>query len=196
MPFPSPPWHLRAELCCSLLLVRSSDRGDRAPGMYGAAFVDYREGGVLRYHELLVARLTRRGPAPRIRITDIWVDSPVSRDGGRSLWAIPKELAPMTISDDAGTASSTTCRAPSIASASFTTLPAPVLDRIRTPFAATLSQVRDGGTVVETRMSGTARALPCRGAWEFDVDGPLAWLAGRRSLATFRLTDVRLVFGA
>ena len=61
----------------------------RPAGLYGAAFVDYREDGVLSYQELLVARAVRDGAVPRVSITDIWVNSPTSRDGGRSLWAMP-----------------------------------------------------------------------------------------------------------
>jgi hypothetical protein len=57
MPFPSPPWQLNAELWLSVFVLRSSDRSDRPSGVYGAAFVNYTEGGVLAYHELLVARL-------------------------------------------------------------------------------------------------------------------------------------------
>src|SRR5690242_19335923 len=90
MPFPSPPWQLRAEMWLSVFAVRGS-------GLYGAALADYRPGGVLAYHELLVARLVRDGRHPRVRITDIWVDSEESRDGGRSLWAIPKELADLPL---------------------------------------------------------------------------------------------------
>ena len=62
-------------------------------------------GSDLTYSELLVARRARStsdgaGSIPRLsgplraslEITDIWVDSPASRNGGRELWAIPKEL--------------------------------------------------------------------------------------------------------
>jgi hypothetical protein len=88
MPFPSPPWDLHAEMWLSLFAVRDSGREDRPAGLYGAAFVDYGEGGVLSYHELLVARLLGDGRVPRVRVTDIWVDSPESRAGGRALWAL------------------------------------------------------------------------------------------------------------
>lgn len=46
-----------------------------------------------RYHELLRAVLTRDGARPRVRITDIRVDSEVSTAGGRALWGIRKEMA-------------------------------------------------------------------------------------------------------
>src|SRR5688500_19005620 len=99
MPFPSPPWNLRGTMWLSVFPVRSSGTPRRPAGLYGAAFVDYAEGGVLAYQELLVARLVRDGAVPRVHICDIWVDSAPSRDGGRALWAIPKELADLHRSD-------------------------------------------------------------------------------------------------
>jgi acetoacetate decarboxylase len=44
-------------------------------------------------------------------------------------------------------------------------------------------------------MRGTARTLPCRGSWDFDAQGPLGFLHGRRPFTSFRLTDVDLTFG-
>ena len=44
-------------------------------------------------------------------------------------------------------------------------------------------------------LHGSARSLPCRGRWEFAPDGPLGWLAGRRSLASFRMSDFQMSFG-
>ena len=96
MPFPSPPWSLTAQMWLSVFAVRDTGRPDRPAGVYGAAFVDYQEDGVLAYHELLVARL-HDAARRRVRITDIWVDSVASRDGGRALWAIPKQLADLPL---------------------------------------------------------------------------------------------------
>ena len=44
-------------------------------------------------------------------------------------------------------------------------------------------------------LTGSAKALPCRGSWEFSESGPLAWLAGKRPLASFRMCDFQLSFG-
>ena len=44
-------------------------------------------------------------------------------------------------------------------------------------------------------LKGSAKALPCRGRWEFDEAGPLAWLAGKRPLASFRMADFQMSFG-
>lgn len=66
-------------------------------GLVGAAWVRYQPGGVLAYNELLAATLIRRGARVGTSITAIWVDSVASRDGGRELWGIPKDLAHLRI---------------------------------------------------------------------------------------------------
>jgi hypothetical protein len=195
VPFPSPPWHLRGSLWLTLFAVRSGTP-DRPAGLYGAAFVDY-VSGPLTYHELLVARLVRDGAVPRVHITDIWVDSEASRDGGRSLWAIPKELADLHLqSHPAGPARRVACDASlsgsPITAARFTS---PRVRSPRTPYAFTVAQQREDGTPVVTRVSGSARTLPARGRWDFGADGPLAWLGGRTPVASMVLSDFRMTFG-
>ena len=182
----------------SLFAVRSSGRPDRPSGLYGAAFADYGDGSPLTYHELLVARLVSPGLRPLIRITDIWVDSATSRDGGRSLWAIPKDLAELPFSPSAtGPVERTRMAAVTdgsrIAWASFTSTPSAAL--LRAPLSATLTQHRETGAEVLTPMHGSARSLPCLGSWDFDPDGPLGWLRGQRQVASLRLVDARIVFG-
>lgn len=166
------------------------------PGVYGAAFVAYEPPGVLTYRELLVARLldARRR---RVRITDIWVDSETSREGGRVLWAIPKELAEIDLEETrvgptAHTSLGARVGGTTVASAQFASAPGAAL--VRTPFSATIEQERDGATVV-TPWRGSSRALPALGSWDVDTSGPLAFLHGRRPVVSFRLSDVRLVFG-
>ena len=197
MPFPSPPWKLRGDLWLSLFAVRSSGTTDRPPGMYGAAFVDYQESGVLAYRELVVARLMRDGVAPRVHITDIWVDSERSRDGGRALWALPKELADLHVEDGRmgpayRTAWSAHIAGEPVAAARFTGANLPA---VRTPLMFSTSQQREDGTTVVARVSGSARSLPGTGRWEFGGDGPLAWMRGQRQLLSFRVSDFRLDFG-
>ena len=77
-----------------LSLFRPRRIGPRPDGTYVAAFVSYEPGSPLTYSELLIARVLDRR---QVEITDIWVDSVVSRDGGRALWAIPKELYDFTL---------------------------------------------------------------------------------------------------
>ncbi|MGN6577115.1 MAG: acetoacetate decarboxylase family protein [Nocardioides sp.] len=208
MPFPSPPWQMHAQMWLSLFRVRDTGRADRPDGLYGAAFVSYGAGSPLTYLELLVARLLD-ARARQVRITDIWVDSPASLAGGRSLWAIPKDLAELELDDRRlGPTSHTEfggrVDGREIASGAFAALPGAAL--LRAPFRATTSQLRPGpagaagapdapGAEVVTPMAGSAKTLPALGSWEFAADGPLGFLHGRAPLASFRLTDVRLRFG-
>ncbi len=202
MPFPSPPWQMNAQMWLSVFRVRDSGRADRPDGVYGAAFVSYEEGSPLTYLELLVARLLD-ARARQVRITDIWVDSADSMAGGRSLWAIPKDLAELELDDRRlGPTSHTEFTGrldgQEFASGAFAALPGAAL--LRTPFRAATSQVRPGGVggpgaEVVAPMSGSARSLPALGSWDFAADGPLGYLHGRAPIASFRLSDVRLRFG-
>jgi acetoacetate decarboxylase len=180
----------------SLFPVRSGT-AERPAGLYGAAFVDYVR-GTLTYRELVLARLIRDGAVPRVHITDIWVDSVASRDGGRSLWAVPKDLAELHVQTRAvGPARQAACDAnisgSPLAAARFTSARVPSL---RAPYAFTICQEREDGSPVVTRVSGTSRNLPVRGRWDFGADGPLAWLQGRTPVGSFLLGDFRMTFGA
>jgi acetoacetate decarboxylase len=188
----------------SVFALTQGPRPDRPEGLYAAAFVDYHEGGVLTYHELLVVRLLRDGAVPRVRVTDIWVDSPESLAGGRSLWAIPKQPADLPLQEKkVGPVTRTSFRGLDrldhqkdrleVARGDFTSLPAAAL--VRMPIRGSTFQVREDGTTVVTPLSGSGRVVPCLGRWTFDADGPLAFLSGRRPLLSAHLLDVRLLFG-
>jgi Acetoacetate decarboxylase (ADC) len=196
---PAAPWRLQGQLWLSLFRVTgAADRFGRPDGLYGAAFVSYEPGSDLTYSELLVARPVRAGKRPRVSVTDIWVDSPVSMAGGRELWAIPKELCDFSLdTGHAGPLSRTEWAASAerrpIARARFTDLSRA---GVRLPFRAGLWQPGiDGGGPRTASLKGSSRTLPCRGRWQFATDGPLGWLAGRRPVASFRTTDFRLSFG-
>ena len=88
MTYPPAPWNMHGQLWLSLFRVREGDHPERPAGLYGAALVSYERPSPLTYSELLVARPVEK----KVTITDIWVDSEDSRDGGRELWAIPKDL--------------------------------------------------------------------------------------------------------
>lgn len=197
VPFPSPPWSLQGHLWLSLFPVRTGTP-DRPPGLYGAGFVDYTEGSVLTYRELLLARLVFAGPVPRVHVTDMWVDSERSRDGGRSLWAVPKELAELHVTQRAvgptlrASGDANILGSP-IAAARFVGARVPAL---RTPFRFGLQQEREDGERVLTPVSGTSRGLPVLGRWDFGADGPLAWLHGRTPVASFRIGEFRMTFGS
>jgi len=136
----------------------------------------------------------------RVNITDIWVDSADSRDGGRDLWAIPKDLCDFRRTSTGKlqrTSWSTTLDGVPIASARFSDVSSVTP---RTPFKGSTWQQRpdsDSSTerVVVAELKGSSRAFPCRGSWEFGKRGPLAWLAGKRPIASFRMTDFQMSFG-
>ncbi|ROR89832.1 acetoacetate decarboxylase family protein [Nocardioides aurantiacus] len=193
--YPPSPWTLHGQLWLSLFRVRRGadpQHPDRPAGLYGVALVSYEDPSPLVYRELLCARPL----GADVGITDIWVDSPASRAGGRDLWAIPKELASFRrttrgraerhatweIGDEAATWASIEV-----------TDAGPRTPRV--PFAFRTRQVRDDGSVVVTPVRGTARLGRSTARWTAYDEGPLAWLAGERPLVTLRATDFAMEFG-
>lgn len=197
--FPPAPWQMHGQLWLSLFRVREGDHPDREPGVYGVALVRYEEPSPLTYGELLVAHVVSTGstPAKAVNITDIWVDSPASMAGGRELWAIPKDLCDFTCRTERQgildrTSWSTELDGRPIASAWFTDASrfAP-----RLPFKGNTWQRRADGEEVVASLTGSSKAMACRGAWSFAPDGPLGWLHGKRTLASFRQADFQMSFG-
>ena len=197
--YPPAPWHMHGQLWLSLFRVREGDHPDREPGVYGVALVRYEEPSPLTYGELLVAHMVSTGSKPpkAVSITDIWVDSPASVAGGRELWAIPKDLCDFTFrSEPQGLFTRTTWTTSigdrPIASAWFTDASrfAP-----RLKFKGNTRQQRESGEAVTASLTGSSKAMPCRGAWSFDPDGPLGWLHGKHTLASFRQADFTMSFG-
>jgi hypothetical protein len=121
-------------------------------------------------------------------ITHIWVDSEASRDGGRALWGIPKGLASFAFDrdkfaarDDDGPLARGTVRA-------RRALP------LRLPVRFKIVQWLDGHAKVSPVRSTAALSL-ASGSFEADPSGPLAFLSGRKPLASFALGDFRMSFG-
>ena len=86
----------------------------------------------------------------------------------------------------------TTLEGTPIARARFTDVSSAMF---RTPFKGGTWQTRDDGEEVVADLTGSGKSLPCRGHWNFNPDGPLGWLAGKRSLASFRMADFAMSFG-
>ena len=114
MPYPPPPWRLVGPCAVVTGLIPVDQVRDRVPsdlaivqvrrGLTVASIMlaDYQERATLPYGELAVmpalVRYRRiRGPW----ISDIWVDSPASLEGGREMWGLAKELARFTWSSGA-----------------------------------------------------------------------------------------------
>ncbi|KAA9161345.1 acetoacetate decarboxylase [Amycolatopsis acidicola] len=199
MDYPDEPWDLHGHGYVSLWLVPVRSLPALPPevtavSLFGkaivaTAFVDYLPGSLLPYHELLAGVLVRQGRRVGLSITDIWVDSPTSRDGGRELWGIPKELAEFKLVHEptfTGTASDSSL----LAEAEVR----PVTPGLPLPFPVT-------GTVLQTLHDELART-PVRargrirwanGRWR--TAGSLSWLTGNRPFATVKAEDFELRFG-
>ena len=196
--YPDAPWNMTGQLWLSLFKVREGDHPDREPGVYGVALVKYEEPSPLTYGELLVARPLNKA----VNITDIWVDSIQSVHGGRDLWAIPKDLCDFSLT--------VTQKGPltralwavdldgvPIVTASFSDISRAVP---RLPFKGNTWQQRgphdsNPGEEVTAALVGSSKAAPCRATWDFNPDGALGWLAGKRTLASFRQADFKMSFG-
>jgi acetoacetate decarboxylase len=200
--YPDAPWNMVGQLWVSLFRVKDAVDDLRPAGVYGVAFVDYEPGSPLTYSELLVAH-TVKEPVKGVSITDIWVDSPASVAGGRELWAIPKGLCSFAhttpgsgpVRRDRWSAS---IDGRPVASARFSDV-ARFTPRVRFKGRTWQPELTEGvgahqGEKTAT-LRGSAKSMPCRGSWDFDPDGPLAWLRGRRQLASFRMRDFRMSFG-
>lgn len=85
MTYPEAPWQLSGELIIVPALVK--------PRALGGVMLANYTSGTLAYRELIVfSRATARGMV----ISHIYVDDERSRDGGRHIWGLPKELATFT----------------------------------------------------------------------------------------------------
>lgn len=153
------------------------------------AFVDYGEGSMLAYHELLAAVVVREGRGLALCITDIWVDSPTSRSGGRELWGIPKELAEFSMSPGRSWASRQD--AP-LADAWFRSRPLP---GVPVPVLRGRIVQERGDALLRTPIRAHGRVRPARAQWDFARGGPLAWLTGARPLASVAAERFGMRFG-
>ena len=193
MSYPPQPWHLVADAHLSLWRVPAREVHQDALAIAGyttvfTAWVSYREPGQLSYHELLAA-VPVRGKRTSCTITQIWVDSEVSLNGGRELWAIPKDLATLAFTDRTFTAATEDVW---IATAAFARRPGLPLTL---PSKFDVVQDRDG-TPQRTPVAAKIRPRPAAADWTFSPTGPLGYLAGRHAVASFELPASKLKFGA
>jgi len=205
MDYPPEPWHLKGQLLMSIWAVPSAaalGAGDPPPGtrpiilgrrcLTACVWLRYEHGGVLEYDEVLNAVLVRRGRRVMVWIPHIWVDSPVSRDGGRELWGLPKQLAVFDPHDGDRYGATQQSDGSGIASARLGRL---IRLPGRWPISYDVVQSMDGAAKVSpVRFKGRVELL--RGRWTFAPDGPLPHLARRRALLSIGLRDFDLVFGS
>jgi hypothetical protein len=213
--FPPPPWRLRGEACATVWRVPVHVvRGFvpepvRAVAFGGRAFIvtglaRYGAGSLLAYDELLAGVWVRLGRRMGFTVTHAWVNDARSRDGGRALWGIPKELAAFAVhigggdaaaddDDPATLEAAVSAEGAAIAGVRFAAASAPALrwrKRSRT------FQPGAGG-VLETAFRTAGRLEFGWGDWTFNPRGPLHFLGPPcEALATVRLRDAVLDFGA
>lgn len=194
--YPAEPWDLHGHAYVGVWLLPAgsapppASAATRSVRLFGrtivsAAFFRYDQPSPLTYDEIMSTVLVRHGWRPRVSITHIWVDSEASRDGGRALWAIPKDLAEF--------------ERESHRSYAATGIGSLGLGRVRRlplhlPVGFRLAQDREGELVVSP-VRGRVRLGLVRGSWTFDPTGPLDFLANRRPLLTLALRPFHLDFG-
>jgi hypothetical protein len=200
--YPPEPWELRGQLhltawrvdVANLPPLRAGLEPVRARGtaLVGTAWVIYEPGGVLSYRELLVAVLAHRRGRPLVTITNVWVDSAASLQGGRELWAIPKQWASFRVDGDTCTA--VDADGEPIAGAVIRSLGS-LPGRWRGGYTVAQQRGSAPGDLLYTPVRCTSKLRLVRLDWEFAPGGPLAWLTGARPAFSLSLRDFRLRFG-
>jgi hypothetical protein len=196
MSYPPEPWDLHGHAYVGVWLVKRKDLpAPHSPatrpitifgrGIVSAAFFVYEQPSPLTYDEIMATVLVRDGWRPRVSITHIWVSSADSRDGGRELWAIPKDLADF---DVAPHSSYVARRIGALTLLTVRRLP------FRLPVAFRIAQDRDGALQVSP-VAGRARLGVARARWSMLADGPVGFLAGRKPLLTLAIRPFHLAFG-
>jgi hypothetical protein len=194
--YPPEPWDLHGHAYVGMwLLPRDRTPAPHSPAtkvvtifgraIVSAAFFVYEEPSPLTYNEIMTTVLVREGWRLRVSITHIWVDSEASRDGGRALWAIPKDLA------DFDVVPHTSYAAQGIGSLA--------VERVRRlpwalPIRFRIAQDREGALLVSP-VRGRIRIGSTTGRWSFAADGPIGFLTGSKPLLTLAAKPFHLIFG-
>lgn len=198
--YPPSPWRLTAHAYVGLYLVPvgslpAPHSAATKPvtlfghGIVAAAFFVYEEPSPLTYNEIMSTVLVRKGWRPLVSITKIWVDSEASRDGGRALWAIPKDLADFAIDPHTSyVVAEGETSIVALAVHSARALP------IALPVGFSVAQDRDGAPLI-TRVRARGRLGVAKARWSFDPAGPMGYLARRTPVLTIVLRPFVVVFG-
>lgn len=194
--YPAEPWDLHGHAYVGAWLVpRRNLPAPHSPestpvtifgrGIVGAAFFVYEQPSPLTYDEIMATVLVRHGWRLRVSITHIWVNSTASRDGGRELWAIPKELADFEVSPHA-----------SYVARGIGSLDVGRVRRLPWPLPAGFRIEQDrAGSLQVSPVTGRMRFGLAGARWSFADHGPLSFLHGRRPLLTVAARPFRLLFG-
>lgn len=195
-PYPPEPWDLHGHAYVGMwLLPRDRTPAPHSPAtkvvtIFGraivcAAFFVYEEPSPLTYDEIMTTVMVREGWRLRVSITHIWVDSPASREGGRELWAIPKDLADFDVVPHSSYAAQ---GIGSLAVQRARRLPWAL------PLGFRIAQDR-GGALLVSPVTGHIRFGCTKGHWSFADEGAIGFLAGRRPMVTLAARPFHLIFG-
>jgi len=200
--YPPAPWVLRGQAHFHVLAVRSHSL-PQVPagftalriggfGLVVAGWVDYQGGSILRYGELLAAVAGRWAGGISATVTNIWVDSPASRAGGRELWGYPKEPASFELAiDPSGTARACDPGGTELARGAFAAL---ATSPWRISVRGGTVQPMNGRLVGVRAIVGSRPALG-RGSISAPPGSPLAFVNGARTLLSLGMRDFEFTFG-
>lgn len=194
--YPAEPWDLHGHAYVGVwLLPRDQAPAPSSPAtktvtvlgrtVVCAAFFVYEEPSPLTYDEIMATVLVREGWRLRVSITHIWVNSVTSRDGGRRLWAIPKDLADFDVAPHS-----------SYAAQGIGSLAVRRIRRLpwHLPLGFRIAQDRAGSLLVSP-VTGRTRFGLATARWSLASDGPLGFLAARKPLLTIACRPFHLLFG-
>jgi hypothetical protein len=196
--YPPEPWRLTGELELAAWLIPAREIRLTAPAgwrpfrlfgrsLVGAVFAHYAPGGDLAYRELALGVAVRRGLSFALTLPWIWVDDPRALEGGRELWAIPKQLASFRRTAERLEAEHEGGR-------TIASLHRRILLALPGRWSAELAIAQpDGDDVRLTPARLRGRLSLARSRWR--AAGPLEMLDGRRPILSLRLDQAEMLFG-
>ncbi|ANN76226.1 hypothetical protein [Bordetella flabilis] len=205
--YPGAPWHLHGDACISAWLIDTALISLPVPGtrymrigrrcFFFLVWARYLPGGTLSYDELAAGVLLRHPGMlpPAATLHQVWVSEPAAAEGGLDLWRVPKRLGHFDMDGDVGAGGfAGRLAAPGglVAALRFTRrLSIPVA----LPARGLIVQAGEGGPL-PTPCRAQGKLVLGHADWDFDANGPLSFLRGKRPFVSARLTSMRLSFGA